>query len=92
MTTFTKAMIVALLIPGAALAQLGLGETAGHSEDAIVAFLTGQGYEVIETEIDGDEFEAEVSRDGIAYEVEVSLTTGRIVEIGLEDDDEDDDA
>jgi len=92
MTTFSKAALVAFLIPGAALAQLTVGDAAGQSETEIVAFLTAEGYEVLETEIEGDEFEAEVTRDGVTYEVEVSMTTGQIIEIELEDDNDDDDA
>jgi len=53
MKNFSKpALLAALLIPGAALAQLNVGDMAGTSEGAILAALAAQGYEVLEIEIE----------------------------------------
>ncbi len=90
MTDFGKATLLgALLIPGVAAAQISAGDVAGTTEADIVAFLTAQGYDVVETELEGDEFEAEATLDGVLMEIEVSLTSGLITEVEMEDDEDD---
>lgn len=86
MLNLTKATaLAALLIPGIAFAQMNEGDRAGTTEAEIIAFLTAQGYEITETEIEDDEFEAYAMMDGQTYEIEVSLETGMVTEIELED-------
>ena len=92
MKNFSKpALLAALLIPGAALAQLNVGDMAGTSEGAILAALAAQGYEVLEIEIEDGEFEIEVSLDGNFFEIEVDMHSGIVTEIEAEDDDGEDD-
>jgi len=89
MTKFTKsAVLTALLIPAAALAQLDVGQQLGSTEADVRAALTGMGYEVQEIEIEGNEIEAEVMLDGVELEIEVAMDTGLITEIETEDDDD----
>ena len=89
MTKFTKsAVLTALLIPAAALAQLDVGQQLGSTEADVRAVLTGMGYEVQEIEIEGNEIEAEVMLDGVELEIEVAMDTGLITEIETEDDDD----
>ena len=93
MTNLTKpALLAAFIVPGYALAGADLGQTLGTTESAVRAALTGMGYAVQEIEIEDDEIEAEVTLDGVAYEIEVAMETGKIVEIELEDDEDDDDS
>ena len=92
MTHFTKsAVLAALLVPGVALAGLDIGQQVGTTEADVRAALTGFGYDVQEIEIEDGEIEAEVTLDGVAYEIEVAMDTGLILEIETEDDDAGDD-
>ena len=92
MNTLVKpALLFGLLIPATAFAGLELGQTLGTDETAIRAALTDMGYTVEEIEIEDGEIEADVTLDGVAYEVEVAADTGQIVEIELEDDEDGDD-
>ena len=92
MTYLTKpALLAALIVPAAAFAGLDLGQSLGTTEDEVRAALTGLGYEVVEIEIEDGEIEAEVVLDGAAFEIEVAMDTGQIVEIEAEDDDDADD-
>ncbi|WP_299624728.1 PepSY domain-containing protein [uncultured Tateyamaria sp.] len=87
MTYFTKpAILAALIVPAAAFAGLELGQPLGTTDADVRAALTGMGYEVQEIEIEDDEIEAEVTLDGVAYEIEVAMDTGLITEIEHEDD------
>ncbi|MEL7091109.1 MAG: PepSY domain-containing protein [Pseudomonadota bacterium] len=92
MNTFAKpALLAALIVPTAAFAGLELGQPLGTQEADIRAALTEMGYEVQEIEFEDDEIEAEVTLDGVAYEIELAVDTGKIIEIELEDDDDADD-
>lgn len=87
-----KAVLLAtLLIPGAALAQINIGDKLGATEAAIRAALETHGYTATEIEIEEDEIEVEAVNDGQAYEFEVSPETGLVIAAALEDDDEDED-
>jgi hypothetical protein len=90
MTTITNikagllvACIVAVSAPGIA-AALSAGDTVGIVEADIRAALEAEGYNVGDIAI-----EVEATRDGKEYEIEVSLETGQVLEIELEDDDDD---
>lgn len=92
MNTFAKsALLAALLVPGAAFAGLEIGQTVGTQEADIRAALTNMGYVVQEIEVEDDEIEAEVTLDGVAYEIELAVDTGAVIEIELEDDEDGDD-
>lgn len=89
MTYLTKpAFLAALIVPGFALASVDVGQPVGTTEADVRAALTGMGYEVLEIETEDGEIEAEVTLDGVAYEIEVALDTGLVVEIELEDEDD----
>lgn len=91
MTHTLKASLLAVcLVPAAAFANVGVGTTLGTTEADIRANLTTLGYSVEEIEIEDGEIEAEVSKDGKSFEVEVAADTGLVTEVELEDDDSDD--
>lgn len=93
MTHLTKsALLTALIVPGFALAGADVGQTLGTTEADVHAALTGMGYNVKEIEVEDGEIEADVTLDGVAYEIEVAMDTGIVTEIELEDDDEGDDS
>lgn len=92
MTSFTKsALLAALLAPAAAFAGLDVGQSLGTTEADVRTALTSMGYEVQEIEIEDGEIEAEVTLDGVAYEVEVAMDTGLVLEIEVDDDGDSDD-
>lgn len=64
---------------------LGNGDVVGTDEAAIRAALEADGYTVQNIEREDDEIEVHATRDGQAYEVELSAETGAILEIELED-------
>ncbi|PSL19469.1 PepSY domain-containing protein [Shimia abyssi] len=80
-----------LLIPGAAFAQINVGDTVGSTETDILAALEAQGYTSMEIEFEDDEIEVEAMLDGQEYEIEISPETGDVLAINLEDEEEDDD-
>ena len=93
MTNTSKSLLLAaLFIPGAALAQIGVGDVLGTSEADVRAALEAKGYQVMEVEIEDDEIEVEAMLDGLEFEFEIAVDTGAITEVELEDDDDDDDA
>lgn len=93
MTNLTKpALLAALIVPGFAFAGANVGQSLGKSEADIRSALTGMGYDVQEIEIEDDEIEADVTLDGVAYEIEVAVDTGLVTEIELEDDEGEDDS
>ena len=93
MTSTSKSLLLAaLLVPGAALAQIGVGDVLGTSEADVRAALEAQGYTVMEVEIEDGEIEVEAMVDGQEVEFEVAADTGAILEVELEDEDDDDDA
>ncbi len=92
MMTFNKtALLAALLVPATAFAGIDVGQTLGTTEAEVRAALSDLGYTVQEIEIEDGEIEAEVTLNGTAYEIEVAMDSGQVVEIELEDDDADDD-
>ena len=76
----------AISLPLMAWADLSAGDTIGTSEAEIRATLQSLGYVVEEIEFESDEIEAEVTLDGVEYEIEIDPATGLIAEIELEDD------
>lgn len=64
-------------------AALSNGEAVGTTEADIRAALEAQGYEIDEIAI-----EVEAMRDGVPYEIEISLATGEVLEIEQDDDDD----
>lgn len=86
------ALLAALIVPGFAFAGVDMGQNLGTTESDVRAALTGMGYEVHEIEVEDGEIEAEVTLDGISYEIEVAMDTGLVTEIELEDDEGDNDS
>ncbi|MFL4470327.1 PepSY domain-containing protein [Tateyamaria armeniaca] len=92
MTSTTKSAILAtLLVPAAAFAGLDVGQMLGTTEDEIRTALTGMGYDVHDIELEDGEIEAEVTLDGVAFEIEVAIYTGLVTEIERDDDADDSD-
>ena len=85
-------LLAALLVPGAALAQVNVGDALGDTETAIRSALETQGYTVTEIEVEDGEIEVEASISGKAFEFEVSPETGLVLAASLDDDDDADDA
>lgn len=83
--------MIALAIPGLALASVTVGDTVGVTEADIRTALTAQGYEITEIEFETDEIEVEAIFNGQMLELEISPETGLVIEIEAEDDDSDDD-
>lgn len=83
------AFLATLLIPGAALAQINVGDPLGTSEAAIQAALETQGYTITEIETEDGEIEVEASIGGQSFEFEVSPETGLVLVAYQEDDDHD---
>jgi hypothetical protein len=89
MTSLSKtALFASLLIPGAALAQINIGDQLGSSETAIQAALEAQGYTITEIETEDGEIEVEATIGGQSFEFEVSPETGLVL-AAHQDDDED---
>ncbi|WP_300037677.1 PepSY domain-containing protein [uncultured Roseobacter sp.] len=86
--TFFKslALTACIAVPGYALAQTNLGDAAGKTGEDVAAYLTGLGYSVIEVEAEDDEIEVSALLDGVEYEIEVSSQTGLVIEMGIDDD------
>lgn len=92
MTYFNKsAILAALIVPAAAMAGLDVGAQLGSTESDVRAALSELGYVVQDVEVEDGEIEAEVTLDGVAYEIEVAMDSGLIVEIEVEDDEGDSD-
>ena len=92
------ALLAALLIPGAALAQINIGDELGASEAAIRTALEARGYIATEIEFEEGEIEVEATRGDQSFELEISPETGLVLaafeddtEDGDEDGDEEDD-
>ena len=84
-------LLATLLVPGAALAQINVGDALGTSEDAIRAALQSQGYTASEFEIEDDEIEVEAIHAGQSFEIEISPETGLVLAVEIEGDDDSDD-
>lgn len=82
----SAAIIAALALPlGVALAAAKEGDHAGKNADEITNYLSKQGYEVQEIEVEDGKLEAEVVLDGKKYEIYVDTATGNIVKIKEDD-------
>lgn len=82
-------LLAALMIPGAALAAVSEGDVLGTTEADVRAALEAQGYVVTGIELEDDEIEADVTLDGAAFEIEVAVATGMVLEIEADDGDDD---
>lgn len=90
MTGLTKpALLAALMIPGAAIAAINVGDTAGTSPEAITAALAAQGYEVLKIETDDGEYEVDARLNGTLFEIEVARASGMVTGIEMDDDGDD---
>ncbi len=90
MTNFSKtALLATLLIPGAAMAQINVGDQLGSSETAIQAALEAQGYTITEIETEDREIEIEATIGGQSFEFEISPETGLVLAVYQEDDEDD---
>lgn len=85
------ALLATLLIPGAALAQINVGDDLGTSETAIRAALEAQAYIIEEFEVEDGEIEVEATLEGQTFEFEISPETGLVLAAYLEDEDDEDD-
>ena len=82
----SAAIIAAVALPlGVALAAAQEGDHAGTNADEISEYLSKQGYEVQEIEVEDGKLEAEVVLDGKKYEIYVDTATGNIVKIKEDD-------
>ena len=92
MANLSKTVLLAsLLIPGAALAQINIGDQLGTSVTAIQAALEAQGYAITEIETEDGEIEVEATIGGQSFEFEVSPETGLVLNAYLEGDEDDED-
>jgi len=74
-----------IAVPLVAYAGLSMGDRVGITDEEIRSSLESQGYVVIEIERESDEIEAEVTLNGVEYEIELDPSTGQVSEIELED-------
>lgn len=93
MMKYGKTVLLAgLIIPGAVFAQINEGDALGVTEADIRTALEAQGYAITEVEQEGDEIEVEAMLNGTAYEIEVSVETGMVLEVELDDEDDSEDS
>ena len=67
-----------------------IGAFLGKTEADVRSALEAAGFQVSKIETEDDELEADVSRDGQSFEIEISVETGNITETEtgeVEDDD-----
>lgn len=75
----------------ATLEGFAVGDTIGVDEATIGAALAGLGYEMTAMEADEDGYlEVELVAGAAAFELEVDATTGAVLEIEAENDDDED--
>ena len=84
------ALLASLLIPGAALSQINVGDKLGASESEIRAALKAHGFTATEIEFEHGEIEVEATSGGQSFEFDVSPETGLVL-AAYEDEDEDED-
>lgn len=89
--TFVKnsLIICAIAAPTLAIAEVAPGDMVGSDEAGIITLLEGQGYEVLESEVEDGIFEVEAMLDGAEVEIEVDLATGLVAEVEMEGDEDD---
>jgi len=80
--------LVTLLIgaPALAMANISVGDSIGTDEVEIRAAVEAKGYIVEEIEVEDGKIEVEVLMDGVETELVLDMTTGRVIEIELDDD------
>lgn len=89
MTARISALIIAVTAGLTAMplyAAVTAGDVVGTSEMDIRTALEAQGYVIDSIEFEKDEIEVEASLEGQKLELELSVETGMILEIELEDD------
>lgn len=64
-----------------------VGSYVGKTEAEARSALEAKGFVVTEVEVEKDELEFEVKKDGQAYEIEVDPATGKILETEADDND-----
>ncbi|MEX0285056.1 MAG: PepSY domain-containing protein [Paracoccaceae bacterium] len=79
-----------LTAPAIAVAQYGVGDTVGTTDEEIHAAMEAKGYVVQEIEREEDEIEVEVLIDGVETELVLAMADGKVLEIETEDEDDDD--
>lgn len=77
-------------ISNAAVQGMAEGDMLGKTETEITTALEALGANIDEIESEDGEIEVELTLDGVAYEVEVDLTTGLIAEVEMDDEDDED--
>lgn len=86
----TQNLVVALLVgcltlaPAVSLAQVSVGSVLGTTLLDVLTGLEGEGYTVVELELNRDHIEAKAILDNRKYEIEVDLQTGKVREIELD--------
>lgn len=88
LTIFSVSGLLASM--GVAAAAVSLGDNLGTTEDDVRSALTSQGYTVEEVETEDGKLEAEVTLDGQEMEVVVDASSGLVLEVELEDDEDGD--
>ena len=79
--TNTLAAIVLMALPGAALADVALGDNAGTSADAVRSWLNGQGFVVNEVVMENGEIGADAMIGGKTYRIHISSSSGNVTRI-----------
>ena len=79
-------------VSNAAVQGMAEGDMLGKSEVEITAALETLGAKIDKIESEDDEIEIELTLDGVAYEVEVDLSTGIIAEVEMGDENGEDDS
>lgn len=77
-------------ISNAAVQGMAEGDMLGKTEAEITTALETLGAQIEKIESETDEIEVELTLDGVAYEVEVDLTTGLIADVEMDDEDDED--
>lgn len=88
LTIFSVSGLLASM--GVAAAAVSLGDNLGTTEDDVRSALTSQGYTVEEVETEDGKLEAEVTLDGQEMEVVVDASSGLVLEVELEHDEDGD--
>lgn len=78
---FAAALFVA---PAHAMSKITVGSTVGTTIGQIATALEADGYTVLEIEVEGDTIEADVILGNREFEIDVDVTTGKV--LSIEDD------
>lgn len=90
MTKLTTLFLASSALIISSAHAFSVGDYLGTNEEEIRTALTEAGYTIQEVEVESDEIEAEVMKDGAEVEFEIATADGKIVEIEMEDEDGDD--